>query len=374
MDDTRKARPKRTRVYLDFETTTTGDQARMTQYAMMSDEDGDGISSYVYTTEPVHPEAYKVSGIGNAELDIYKNRGETQEPDEALRHMVDYVRAAADEVVLVAYNGRRLDFPVLLNEMLRHLKDAEDIIMSLNITYMFDPYCITQHWDTTGRRRQKDIYRILFQDTYNEHDALDDTRALRRVVQHERISSVVDVYAYDRHCNERFSTYRLNISHKYKAKMSKHQSRIQASMRARNIAQSFQRSATEKRKQSAATTSGNSGGPPKRVRFATTSAKGECTVVRLRRVNGVVTQDCDVYIGRKWDRGGWDLEASKWANPFMAKKASEKAEAVEKFRDYLMDNEELMACIGELKGKSLGCWCKPGPCHGDVLAELANKA
>lgn len=26
----------------------------------------------------------------------------------------------------------------------------------------------------------------------------------------------------------------------------------------------------------------------------------------------------------------------------------------------------------ELKGKILGCWCAPLPCHGDTLAELAN--
>jgi hypothetical protein len=28
----------------------------------------------------------------------------------------------------------------------------------------------------------------------------------------------------------------------------------------------------------------------------------------------------------------------------------------------------------ELKGKTLGCRCKPNTCHGDVLAELADEA
>jgi hypothetical protein len=33
----------------------------------------------------------------------------------------------------------------------------------------------------------------------------------------------------------------------------------------------------------------------------------------------------------------------------------------------------LMAQLpSELKGKKLGCWCKPNACHGDVLAELAD--
>ncbi|MBA3285144.1 MAG: DUF4326 domain-containing protein, partial [Nitrosopumilus sp.] len=26
----------------------------------------------------------------------------------------------------------------------------------------------------------------------------------------------------------------------------------------------------------------------------------------------------------------------------------------------------------ELRGKTLGCWCRPDACHGDLLAELAD--
>ena len=32
-----------------------------------------------------------------------------------------------------------------------------------------------------------------------------------------------------------------------------------------------------------------------------------------------------------------------------------------------------MSHIHELKGKVLGCWCAPQACHGDTLAELANR-
>jgi len=31
-----------------------------------------------------------------------------------------------------------------------------------------------------------------------------------------------------------------------------------------------------------------------------------------------------------------------------------------------------MASLHELKGKRLGCFCKPKLCHGDVLVELIN--
>ena len=37
-----------------------------------------------------------------------------------------------------------------------------------------------------------------------------------------------------------------------------------------------------------------------------------------------------------------------------------------------MNERELLSCLGELKGKVLGCFCKPKACHGDVLVELVN--
>lgn len=48
--------------------------------------------------------------------------------------------------------------------------------------------------------------------------------------------------------------------------------------------------------------------------------------------------------------------------------------AVEQYRAWLLEQDELLADLHELKGKVLGCWCAPKQCHGDVLAELANKS
>lgn len=94
------------------------------------------------------------------------------------------------------------------------------------------------------------------------------------------------------------------------------------------------------------------------------------TVVRMKRVGERVVQDCDVYIGRRWTFGGWDLPQSKWANPFTVKKSGSVEKAVKEFRQYLRTRPDLMDQIRDLGGKTLGCWCKPGPCHGDVLVAL----
>jgi hypothetical protein len=71
----------------------------------------------------------------------------------------------------------------------------------------------------------------------------------------------------------------------------------------------------------------------------------------------------DVYIGRP----------SKWGNPFTIGEDGNRKEVIKKYRDYIINNKVLMESLPELKGKVLGCWCSPLPCHGDVLAELANK-
>jgi hypothetical protein len=63
---------------------------------------------------------------------------------------------------------------------------------------------------------------------------------------------------------------------------------------------------------------------------------------------------------------------SKWGNPFAIDRDGNRAQVIARYERYLLDNAELMAALPELRGKVLGCWCAPRPCHGDVLVRLAN--
>lgn len=77
--------------------------------------------------------------------------------------------------------------------------------------------------------------------------------------------------------------------------------------------------------------------------------------------------------------GGWNLKQSDWANTFKLSDYNNSLEEVLKRYEYWMRNErqDLMERLPELQGKRLGCWCKPNPCHGDVLIRLLaehNKA
>ena len=70
----------------------------------------------------------------------------------------------------------------------------------------------------------------------------------------------------------------------------------------------------------------------------------------------------DVYIGRP----------SKWGNPFAIGRHGTREEVIAEYRCWIQTRPALLAALPELKGKRLGCWCKPAACHGDVLAELAE--
>jgi hypothetical protein len=68
---------------------------------------------------------------------------------------------------------------------------------------------------------------------------------------------------------------------------------------------------------------------------------------------------------------------SKWGNPFRIDKGRDRATVVRMFRDWIQTDDpmaaKMRAEIGELSGKDLACFCpEGGPCHGDVLIELAN--
>jgi hypothetical protein len=77
----------------------------------------------------------------------------------------------------------------------------------------------------------------------------------------------------------------------------------------------------------------------------------------------------NVYIGRNMSLYVPGATKSKWANPFSAKKYGRDG-CIDMYRQYLLETPKLLNQLGELKNKSLGCWCKPEACHGDILLQF----
>ena len=59
--------------------------------------------------------------------------------------------------------------------------------------------------------------------------------------------------------------------------------------------------------------------------------------------------------------------ATKWGNPFSIGKDGNREEVISKYETYIMNRPDLIQALPELIGKTLGCWCKPLKCHGDIL-------
>jgi len=72
-----------------------------------------------------------------------------------------------------------------------------------------------------------------------------------------------------------------------------------------------------------------------------------------------------VYIGREHSR----FPESKWHNPFVVGLDGTLGEVLEKYEQHVYASG-LIKDIDEIRDKVLGCWCKPEPCHGDILMRL----
>lgn len=96
---------------------------------------------------------------------------------------------------------------------------------------------------------------------------------------------------------------------------------------------------------------------------------GETVVVTLRGPHNNLIEWADaagLYV--RIDRRG------PWGNPFELPADGDRDTVIANYENhYLPYKPSLLDQLHELKGKALGCWCAPEPCHGDVLKNGADE-
>lgn len=79
----------------------------------------------------------------------------------------------------------------------------------------------------------------------------------------------------------------------------------------------------------------------------------------------------DVYIGRDEND-----DPGEFGNPFIIGVDGDRETVLQKYKIYfagrIKADPVFKRKVRELKGKKLGCYCKPEKCHGDVIAAYVD--
>jgi hypothetical protein len=101
----------------------------------------------------------------------------------------------------------------------------------------------------------------------------------------------------------------------------------------------------------------------------------------MTKIVNIKQNKCDIYIGRD------NTSREHYGNPFSYNPAwgiecNSREDSITRYSLWLKGNypdiepkrrEWILSHLEELKGKILGCFCKPLPCHGDVLIKLLKE-
>ena len=93
-------------------------------------------------------------------------------------------------------------------------------------------------------------------------------------------------------------------------------------------------------------------------------------MVKIKRTrDGLLEQNCDVYISYKLENDHWSLPWSEWTNPYY-----NQDNALELYAAHIKRRPSLWHKLDSLEGKLLGCWCRDETkCHGSVLVRLLEE-
>lgn len=89
----------------------------------------------------------------------------------------------------------------------------------------------------------------------------------------------------------------------------------------------------------------------------------------------------NIYIGRRGvillEKKRFPESNSIFCNPYKIGKDGTREDVLVKYENYIREKIAEDSSFSEelknLKGKTLGCWCKPDKCHGDILLKLINE-
>lgn len=160
-----------------------GRMPHLTPTAAREVESGLEFSSYILPKVLISTGAQQTTGITMTGDSLFVNGRAvgTAKIKSALQDFMQWVKRFGN-VVFVAHNGRRFDFPVLTSVIIS--ADLLEDFFNSAVGYLDSLALFKKVYRDRSGYRQEDLARDILGINYSAHDAVEDVQALTRLFQH----------------------------------------------------------------------------------------------------------------------------------------------------------------------------------------------
>lgn len=153
---------------------------QITQISAVEVVSGQQFNTYVKPTVPIEKKATSVTGISYSEGQMTVNGTEVQTVNirSAVDNMINWL-SKFNNVCLVAHNGRRFDFPILVTT----LKILGVLDKFLTCVFI-DSLSVFRKLYPNQSLKQVDLVSNLLGEIYDAHNAIEDVKVLAKLIQH----------------------------------------------------------------------------------------------------------------------------------------------------------------------------------------------
>ena len=156
----------------------------ITQIAAVELESGSSFNCYVVPKVPISAPAQQITGIVVSDSGSMVVKGEPVEAENITHAVHKFMTRIEDfpNVILVAHYGRRFDFPVLVSTL-----DSLDVISRCFgcVRGFIDSIEVFRKvFPNQTSYKQVDLARMLLQETYSAHNAIEDVEVLGKLMEH----------------------------------------------------------------------------------------------------------------------------------------------------------------------------------------------
>ena len=190
-------------IIFDTETTCTGKLAEICQLSAVSENGRHEFSAFILPQSNISYSAYLVNGMTIKNIKGVRTLCQRNNPvqsvtiEEALRDFLRFITQVKNSdqhsnpvTVLIGHNSATFDVPILLRNGDKNFKDS---ITDMNVYFADSLHLVKKlikdkhkalELDTGGycKPNQGSLYTHLFKEQFDAHDALEDVKALRRII------------------------------------------------------------------------------------------------------------------------------------------------------------------------------------------------